>query len=194
MGDHVSWPAGPRALDAGARCLAYLMAAVAGLDVAYGEVGATGALAGHLSIDVIGLLAGVAGAVGAVGTIFRRWQVEFIAVCALVIPLLAYTVIDWLVLLFVIGYPPIPAAVAAIIAGAAVVAAVATGKKRWRWVAVAGVIVILAFAVPLAVRGPAIMTCVTALLFSRAVGLWVFIDAAVDARRLRNGAAMESDP
>lgn len=194
MGDHPDWPPTPRALYAGARCLAYLMVAVAGLDVTFGDAGSNAANGRSLWIDVIGLLAATSGAVGTVGTIFRRWQVEFVAVAVLAGSLLFYTLLDWYVLLFIVGYPPLPLASAAIVAGAAVVTAVATGRRRWRWTAIAGTVVVLGLAVPLEARGPAIITATTAFAAGRYIELWLFSDAAVRARRSRPGAAPELDP
>lgn len=193
MGDHPDWPPTPRALYAGARCLAYLMIAVAGLDVTFGEVTATGGNGRHAFLDIIGLSAAVGGSLGIVGTIFRRWKAEWIATAVTGSALLVYTIIDWYVLVFVVGYPPLPVGILAIGAGILVVTAVATGRKRWRWAALAGSVIVIALAIPLEARNPASVTAMFAFVAGRWVELWLFSDAAVRARRMKPGATPDLD-
>jgi hypothetical protein len=176
------WPAKYADTDAAARCLAYLMAVVAAMSVAFGPVNHVGRGTSPVGLDALAWLVMVSGGAAAVGTIFRRWQTELVAVYGLTAGMLVYTCADWLVMLFVEGYPPVLMAGLAIGAGMLVFSAVSTGKRRWRWAALACAAVVVGLAVPLNARNPAIMTLSTALLFSRAVGLTVFRRQTVEAQ------------
>jgi hypothetical protein len=188
MGNHPDWPPTPRALYAAARCLAYLMVAVAGLDVTFGRLNTTGEFTSHLWIDIIGILAAIAGTAGSIAAIFRRWKIEWHAVGTLTVVLTVYTAFDWYSLVFGVGYPPLLLAVIALGAGATVVAAVTTGESRWRWLALAAATVILGIAIPLEARNPAIITALTAMCAGRYIELWVFNDSTKLARTLSTEA------
>lgn len=182
MSDYSGWPTGYAAADAGVRSLAFLMATVVGLTVAFGPLGRVGEQTGRFGIAALAWLVILAAITALVATIFRQWKVELVAVYVLTAIMLVYTVADWWVLLFVVGYPPVPLAALAIGGGAAAVAAVATGKKRWRWAALAGSAMVIALAVPLDARNTAFVTLATSLLASRAIGLTVFRKATVEAQ------------
>lgn len=169
-------------MDAGARALAFLMAVVVGLGVAYGPLERVGQRTAHTGIDALAWLVVLSSVTALIAVIFRRWKEELVAVYVLTGVMLVYAIADWLVLLFIVGYPPVPMAAVAIGSGLAVFAAVATGRKRWRWAAILGSAAVILLAVPLMARNQAFVTLATSLLFSRAVHLTVFKRATVEAQ------------
>lgn len=158
------------------------MGVVAAVAVAFGPLDNIGQ-ASHVGIDALAWLVTLSGTAALIGTVFRRWLTELVAVYVLTTGMLVYTIADWLVLIFDVGYPPASAAALAVGGGLAVVAAVSTGQRRWRWVALAAAAGVLVVTFPMYGRNPAVITLATALLASRAIVLTVFRMSTVQAQR-----------
>lgn len=107
MPDRTSWPPPWRYALTIVYVMAYTHIMAAGIDVAVGALGGVGVQIGHLSTDVIGLLAAGWSAMAMIGQLLERWRWEFYSIGALVGSLLAYNTVDWLVVLVVHPNAPI---------------------------------------------------------------------------------------